>query len=269
MTVLSRLAWLGLWLLLIAPSIRAQDDTSFGRLDNTTANGLIGILYDLKQTQKREPSGISGNDYTRVVGDFLANDWSESVLNRYFRATRALYADQIFIPLMDAGRAPKAFGMEKVIKPSAWIVVYKGQVSPPEDGVYRFAAYADDIIAAAVNGKTVVLAGRPDTTKYLNVWSAPDAPTRIPAGNGNLVFGDWITLKKDEPVDLDVLVGERPGGLFCAFLLYEKQGVEYQRNSKGEPQLPVFQIGRLTTPRSSTRDAPPFSDAEIGWTSYQ
>lgn len=268
MRFLSRLAKLGLCLLLFAPLCRAQDDTVFGRQDNSES-GLIGILYDLKQTQKREPSGLKGNDYIRVLDEFLASDWSESILNRYFRATRALYASQIFIPLMDAGRAPKAFGMEKVIKPSAWIVVYKGQVSPPEDGTYRFAAYADDIIAVAVNGKNVVVAGRPDTTKYLDVWKPQEAGPRVPAGNGSLVFGDWISLKKDDPVDLDVLVGERPGGQFCAFLLYEKQGAEYPKNPKGEPMLPVFQIGRLTTPRSPTRDTPPFSDAETGWTSYQ
>ncbi len=114
--------------------------------------------------------------------------------------------------------------MEKVIKPSAWVVVYKGQVSPPEDGVYRFVAYADDVIAVALNGKTVLLGGRKDTLGHLNVWNPTTTGPRMDAANGQLAYGDWMTLKKGEPIDLDVLVGERPGGLFAAFLLYEKQG---------------------------------------------
>ena len=249
--------------------LRAEEASVFGRTDNSEA-GLIGILYDLKQTQKRQPTGVKAGEYSGILNEFLAKDWSESVLNRYFRATRPLYATQIFMPLMDAGKAPKAFDMEKVIKPSAWVVVFKGQVSPPEDGTYRFVAYADDVIAAALNGKTVVIGGRADTVNHLKVWKAqPNGGPRVESANGLLAYGDWMTLKKDEPVDLDVLVGERPGGQFCAFLLYEKQGVEYPKNEKGVPQYPIFQLAPFQTPSSSPREAPPFSQANATWKGYQ
>jgi hypothetical protein len=248
--------------------LRAEESNVFGRQDNSEA-GLIGILYDLKQTQKRQPSGVKAGEYAGILNEFLTKDWSESVLNRYFRATRPLYATQIFMPLMDAGRAPKAFNMEKVIKPAAWVVVYKGQVSPPEDGVYRFVGYADDIIAVALNGKTVLAGGRPDTVKHLQVWKPSGPAPRIDAANGQLAFGDWMTLKKDEPVDLDVLVGERPGGSFCAFLLYEKQGEEYPKTEKGHPKYPIFQLAPFKTPVPPAKDAPPFSEAPAVWKGYQ
>jgi hypothetical protein len=246
---------------------RAEEASVFGRTDNSEA-GLIGILYDLKQTQKRQPTGVKASEYSGILNEFLSKDWSESVLNRYFRATRPLYATQIFMPLMDAGRAPKAFDMEKVIKPAAWVVVYKGQVSPPEDGTYRFVAYADDVIAVALNGKTVLIGGRSDTVNHLKVWKASQNGPRVESANGLLSYGDWMTLKKGEPVDLDVLVGERPGGQFCAFLLYEKQGVEYPKNEKGVPQYPVFQLAPFQTPNSSPREAPPFSQADA-WKGFQ
>ncbi len=254
--------------LVVSANSFAEEAGAFGRRENRDA-GLIGILYDFKQTQKRQPTGVKPDSYTGIVGEFLNKDWSESVLNRYFRATRPLYATQIFMPLMDAGRAPKAFEMEKVIKPSVWVVYYKGQVSPPEDGNYRFVAYADDVVVVAVNGKTVLVGGRPDATKQLKMWTPPEQGAKIPAANGALLYGDWMTLKKDEPVDLDVLVGERPGGSFCAFLLYEKQGAEYPKTETGVTRLPLFQLAPYQTPVGKPKDEPPFSEAPVVWKGYQ
>jgi hypothetical protein len=253
---------------LAAGPLRAEENEAFGRKDNSEA-GLIGILYDFKQTQKRGPTGVKAGDYAGILREFLSKDWSESVLNRYFRATRPLYATQIFMPLMDAGKAPRAFEMENVIKPSCWAVVYKGQVAPPEDGNYRFVAYADDVIAVAVNGKTVLLGGRNDTLDHLKAWKTKEQGERIAAANGILAYGDWVALKKDEPIDLDVLVGERPGGNFCAFLLYEKQGQTYPKNEKGETMYPIFQLAPYKTPAFSAREAPPASEAAAVWKGFQ
>jgi len=244
-------------------SAPAAESEVFGRKEQSEA-ALIGILYDFKQTQKRQPTGIKQNEYIGIVEEFLAKDWSESVLNRYFRATRPLYTTQIFIPLMSAGQAPKAFEMEKVIKPSAWVIYYKGQVSPPEDGVYRFIGYADDLLAVAVNGKTVCVGARMD----FKTWKAPEKPS-LKAANGMLTFGDWIPLKKGEPVDLDVLVGERPGGSFCAFLMYEKQGAEYPKTSEGRTMYPVFQLAPGPIREGSEKSQPPFSVSPEVWKGYQ
>lgn len=249
---------------------QAQSNASdpFGRQENT-ASGLIGILYDFKQNQKRQPTGLRPDDYTRVLGEFLRKGWSEDVLNRYFRATRPLYTTQIFIPEMNADQAPRAFGVEKIIRPASWIVYYKGQVSAPEDGAYRFLAYADDVIAVAVDGRVVCLAGRPDTAARLKVWNLPEQGPEIPAANGKLVYGDWMELKKDQPIDLDVIVGERPGGLFSAFLLYQKRGESYPVDASGRPLYPVFQLAPLPAVSAPRDKAPAHGVSTRPWTSWQ
>ena len=224
------------------PAAEAEKASIFG---TRTLNepGLIGIIYDLKQTQKRAP--VEEN-YTKIAKEFLEDNWDESVLNRYFRAVQPIYATQIFIPLMEANAAPAAFGVEKIIKPSRWLIHYKGQVSPPEDGTYRFLGYADDLMFVAADTKVVCQGSRPDIW-IASVWSR-QASTKGPAiGNGDLSMGDWMDLKKDVPLDLDVLVGERPGGQFCAFLLYEKKGEVYPEKD-GKTIYPAFQLAPGTTP---------------------
>lgn len=205
--------------------------------------GLIGILYDLKQTQKGTPVK---EDYMKIVKEFLENDLDESVLNRCFRAIQPLYATQIFIPEMKADAAPAAFGVEKIIKPSRWVIHYKGQVSPPEDGTYRLLCYADDLMFVALDGKVVCQGSRRDI--WLDsVWPRRADTSGPHIGNDSLRMGDWVDMKKDVPLDLDVLLGERPGGSFCAFLLYEKKGEPYPKKD-GRTIYPVFQLAPGDTP---------------------
>lgn len=242
---------------------RAQEDANpFGHADKERA-GLIAIIYDLKQTQKRQPSRVSSGEYPAVIKEFLTKGWDEDVMNRFFRVTRPLYATQIFIPGMSAGAAPKAFGVQDVIKPSEWMVHYKGQVSPPKDGIYRLVGYADDVMAAAVNGKTVLIGCRPDM-QLDSVWKSKE-PGGANAFNGNLMYGDWVEMHKGQPIDLDVLVGERPGGDFCAFLLYQRQGETYPKDSSGALILPVFQLAPQDVPGKEGRQAPPFTIAREFW----
>lgn len=249
-------------------TLLAQNDVGslFGTSEKDGA-GLIAIIYDLKQTQAREPSQITAETYPKVVAEFLNKGWDEVVLNKYFRVTRPLYSTQIFIPGMSADAAPKAYGVDAVMKASCWVIHYKGQVSPPEDGVYRFVGYSDDALAVAVNNKTVCVGARHDM-RLNEVWKPKEKPG-AKAFNGNLTYGDWVPLKKDEPVDLDVLVGERPGGEFCAFLLYQKQGETYTMDKDGRPILPVFQLAPMEIPNKEPDKAPSFVRAAEVWKQYR
>ncbi|MFZ4777344.1 MAG: hypothetical protein ACOYM3_18405, partial [Terrimicrobiaceae bacterium] len=65
--------------------------------------------------------------------------------------------------------------------------------------------------------------------------------------NSRMRAGDWITWKAGQVVDLDVMIGERAGGVFCAFLLIEKRGETYEQVD-GSPVLPVFQLAPFQTP---------------------
>ena len=208
--------------LLPIDAARADDSNVFGQ-ETPSEAALVGVLYDLKQTQDHEPTNVTPGSYSDVVEEFLVKGWDESVLNRYYRVSRPLYTTQIFIPNMDANNAPKAFGAEQMVKPSRWIIHYKGQISPPSPGTYRFWGCADDALAVAVNGKTVLVACRPDMKMPKVAWKATDRDG-AQAADDPLRPGDWIDFKADDIADLDVIIGERPGGEFNAFLMIEKKG---------------------------------------------
>lgn len=233
----------------------AGEESVFGTTE-ASQTALIGILYDLKQDQNRQPKQMDIPSYGKLVDEFLSKGWDESVLNRYYRVARPLYTTQIFIPLIGANAAPKAFGVENIVKPSFWLIHYKGQVSAPSDGEWRFCGDGEEVCSVAVDGKTVLLANWKEITAPSVGWKSPEPPGRKVA-NSTIRAGDWITLKKGQVVDLDVLIGERGGGVFCAFLMIEKKGDTYPQQD-GYPVLPVFQLAPFDTPQpKSLQTGPP------------
>ena len=248
------------------PALAGNDDES--RFGQSTASeaALIGVLYDLKQTQDRRSTSVDPESYSAVLDEFLSHGWDEAVLNRYYRVSKPLYTTQIFIPNMNADMAPRAFGAEGTVRPSRWVIHYKGQVSAPEPGTYRFWGIADDVICAAINGKTVLMGNRRSckTPIMSSIWKATGTDG-IFEGDGNLVPGTWFTVKAGQIVDLDVIIGERPGGVFNAYLMIEKQGTAYPK--EGNIIVPaIFQVAPYTTPKSGRDNYAPGYPV---WKSYQ
>ena len=185
--------------------------TVFGSAQRS-AGALIGILYDFKQNQKREPVAMDRNLFEKVVAQFINGGWDEGLLNKYYRVPRALYATELLIPTIDADTAPRAFDVEKTVQPRMWMVHYKGQVAAPTDGAYRFLGDADDFVAVAVNGETVLVADVPGTRLQVK-WFAREPEVQLNGKHGGrFIVGDWINLRAGQPVDLDIITGESPGG---------------------------------------------------------
>lgn len=225
--------------------MRAADEAgAFGRSERGTS-ALVGIFYDLKQTQRREPVPGAGGGYSRWVDEFIVSGLDEMLFNRFFRAGRPLYTTQIATGRLNAEAAPKAFGVEGVVQPRLWVVHYKGQVAPPEDGTYRFVGAADDMMAVLINRRVVLVGNHPATKFPLTGWTQPPGAGPKPAAHGGAIYGDWVELKAAGPVDIDILIGERPGGVFNAIVLYEKKGEVYPRTKAGEIILPLFQVAPL------------------------
>ncbi|MDF3056312.1 MAG: hypothetical protein K0R17_527 [Rariglobus sp.] len=237
----------------ISSAAAAAPDDAFGRSERKGAT-LIGIFYDLKQTQQREPIPEFARRYCPYLDEFLVSGFDEALLNRFFRAATPLYTTQFAIPNMNANGAPKAFGVEGVVKPSYWVVHYKGQVAPPVDGTYRFVGNFDDLLIVAINRKVILDGSRPDTRFPRLNWKEPADKGPKVAANEIAEYGDWIDLKAGQPVDLDILIGERPGGQFHGVILYEKKGETYPRNERGQAILPLFQIAenQMNNPRFLT-----------------
>jgi len=218
-------------------SAAAAKEEFFGSA-NAKGASLIGIFYDLKQDQK---GNKKNTPYSALITQFINQGWDEAVLNQYYRASTPLYTTQIFIPYIDAAKAPNAFNVEGRVKPSQWVIHYKGQVSSSVAGTFRFLGLSDDILIVAVNGKTVLIAPHPNG-KYPGIdWKPTEGPGTS-APSGAIKFGTWFTVAKDEVIDLDVLIGEWPGGGFAAWLQFEQQGVTYEAERPRHTKFPVFQL---------------------------
>lgn len=234
----------------------APADEVFGRNERRGAT-LIGIFYDLKQSQRGAPVPDYTRNYRRTLDEFVLDGFDEALLNRFFRAPLPLYTTQFAIPDMNANGAPKAFGVEASVKPSHWIVHYKGQIAPPADGTYRFVGNFDDLLVIAIKQKVVLDGSRPDSRLQRLNWQEPaDKGPRV-AANALSRYGDWIDLKAGQPVDIDILIGERPGGRFHGVILYEKKGDPPSLNQRGEAVLPLFQLAANPMPgRAFLTDRP-------------
>ncbi|HSI87124.1 MAG TPA: hypothetical protein VK970_25275 [Candidatus Methylacidiphilales bacterium] len=243
----------------LAPLAQAQQQekkSEFGSSEREQG-GLLGTFYDLKQNQKRQPTNMTHGTYVQVLGEFFQKGLDESVLNRYFRATRSLYTTQLWIPVMKADAAPQAFGVGAFVKPRMWVAHYKGQVIPPSAGAYRFWGLGDDILCVAVNEKLVLMSNWAGMGLPNVPWKKPDVPAQPFAGSSKIIPGDWIEVKDHETLDLDVLIGELPGSLFCTFLLVEKRGETYEMIN-GVPRLPIFQLAPYETPQPGPGQKAPF-----------
>ncbi|HEX7260405.1 MAG TPA: hypothetical protein VF258_01195, partial [Luteolibacter sp.] len=129
--------------------------TVFGLAD-LNVQALTGTFYDMKQTDKREPTDVEASGMKPIINEFVNGGWRDNDLKKYFRAPQKLRQTKIFIPQMSASGAPSAFGCEKEVQPSRWIVVYRGSVIAPKSGRFRFVGAADDILVVRFNRKVVL-----------------------------------------------------------------------------------------------------------------
>ena len=216
--------------------------------------GLKGTFYDLKQTRSRKKvDEISMKRYGEVIAGFSTGGWKEDFLAQYYRIRHAVASKMIFIPLTPAEDGPKAFRVDDRVKPTMWIVHYRGQVVPPQGGTYRFIGAGDNVMLVGINGKLVLD----------RCWNHPIIPStgsfdyhdeysRIPRKIGE---GSPVTVVAGQKYQIDVLIGEEPGVHFFAFLLIEKEGVTPKTNPQGQPLFPIFRFAAAPEPKI-TADVP-------------
>jgi hypothetical protein len=252
----------------------------FGGNKRGSGNEFLGHFYDLKQTKdgrrteigellakakstdwETDPDLIQASQlYREIVQRFLSG-WDAGRLKSYFMAPREKFSTTFIIPQIGAEAAPKAFGVEDQVKPMKWLAVYQGQIAAPETGKYRFCGRGDDVLAVRVK-KDLVL-----DASYMNAsgWQSSDPYSSKYEMYGSdspfikgMVIGDWFHLQKGRPVEMEVLIGEDPGGMFFCQLYIEQEGVTYpthtetytdddtqQTETLQRPILPVFKTADL------------------------
>ncbi|WP_136078147.1 SHD1 domain-containing protein [Pontiella desulfatans] len=226
-----------------------QQMTVFGG-GQTIGNDFVGTFYDFKRDRAGRPIPMSDVQFVDAMIKFNSSGWKPSSISRYYRSPNKRYATSFMMPPIRSSVAPTAFNEADTIG-YAWMVHYKGKLVYPEDIKFRFWGMGDDILAVRVNGEIVLNACWEDNNRgtYLigGKWVSNATKNRQFYMGNNLAWGgDWIELKAGEPVDMEVIVGEVPGGTFCSMLTVEVEDAEYENNRQSRGIFPMFKTAETT-----------------------
>jgi hypothetical protein len=237
----------------------------FGFRESRGGGALTGKFYDLKQTKESKPSNLNQDKgYPDELRQFVSG-WNESILTKYFSSPNPLYTTQIFIPKVPAEQGPRAFNLN--VQPKMWVVHYKGSVIPPESGTYRFVGMADDVLVVRFNGRVVLDCGSTNPSGKGPSQFYPMDGLQMKADMGwykGLGRGEAFQVNAGESYPMEVLMGEWPGGDFKAWLMLEKDGAQYDKDSKGNPILPIFKLQASEVAKPAV-EAPVFAKQGPVW----
>ena len=231
--------------------------------------GFEGTIYDLKIGPDHQPTNITDPKYMQVLSDFVHSGWGQDVLYPYYKASKKLYTPAIWIPTVPSPSTATAMGLNGELTATMWVGWYKATVKAPKTGRYHFVGFGDDILVVAVNGQVVLDA---------SLWPVLDRAQRMPwpysdwnvicpfkgQNYGKLRVGDSFDADTAEPLKIDVILGDKPGGDYNAFLMIADDSETYPIGPQGVPLYPIFQIGSGTINRSG--DQPPHSTTQEPWT---
>jgi hypothetical protein len=241
----------------------------FGMKGGTNVGGLIGTLYDLKQTANRQPTAAAPaktgiGPYRTSVREFLESGWSAGRLQKFFKSPDKLVSGQLFITSRSADDAPKAFEVEKLMKPSRWVIHYRCYVEAPSSMPFRFVGSGDDFLIVRWNRKIALddgyetyFSGRDGNYKDFGVKVSKEYKVnRAPGSLHRLKAGPWIQVTKGTKVPVEILIGETPGGVFDCYLAIEvaKSNKQVNGQYEGTGRLKLFRCNDEPLPVALTRD---------------
>ncbi|BCU77766.1 hypothetical protein [Luteolibacter sp. LG18] len=263
---------------------------------NPNANAMIGVFFDTKQDPKRKPTDMTPEKLRDVIKEFTNQGWNErSLENKYYKADQKLYQTRVYMPVMSANEAPKAFNCEKEVQPSRWLVIYRGDVVAPKSGKFRFVGAGDDVLAVRFNkknifdhgytqgttalyvpGKVDVLAGKKEDREVERIIRG--GAMRVPVtlykydttanwnnALGGVAVGPEFDVTAGSTYPIEILISEIPGGLFGAALMIQEEGATYQKASTGSPILPLFRTDGSLPDAKGKDNAPPFDSQGAVW----
>lgn len=229
----------------------------FGLLQAPKSGALTGTLYLMPSDQyKTNAEEIVG--FKKWLKSIATSGWPDSVFRDLPKSPKQLFTTQILIPQIVALEAPKAFGVDKQKSLVRFFIRYRGKVSPPRNGRWRFVGYGDDILIVRLGGKVIMESSEP--------WEKRDQPGLTgwtPRKFYNYgpklecTVGEWVQLNTSGSYDLEIAMSEEPReGDTSAILLVEEEGATYEKTKGGLPILPPWTLapdpavaaGKLTVP---------------------
>ena len=242
---------------------RTGKSTLFG-FSEKMGGELEGTMYDLKlKADGKTSTGLNEKTFPEAVKKIVRNKFRPASLAEFYRVDKKFFSTMFYIPLREAGEAPKTFGVQGKVKPNNFVIHYEGSFAAPEDGTYRFVGLGDESIIVMVDG-SVKLEG--NWVPFLSYAERNDRqgdsvleffPTiKQNEGWARLREGEWINLKAGQPRKLDVLLVEQGdpsapgGGNFAFVLLIEKQGAKYETKKRGSQTVTILPPFLLEEPDS-------------------
>ena len=211
-------------------------------------NDFEGRFYSAAYDRSMKKSNVGSDSFVNNIRRFMELDWNPMVFAPYYRAPQKLYATHFFIPSMNSEFGPSYFGMPSGpdFDPYLWCAHYKGKIANKKGGRFRFWGISDDLLLVRVNGTLVLNASwGGNRSGYFPEWERQEEDFKYNMGFGSAAIGLWFELEPGVPVEMQVLIGEIPGGNFCARLVVEKEGEDYPKNRDGMPVLPVFKTAKI------------------------
>ncbi|MBN2163615.1 MAG: hypothetical protein JXR25_14850 [Pontiellaceae bacterium] len=207
----------------------------------STGSDFIGTYYDFNRRSTGAGQSIDQNDFEEAILRFILSDWNTTLFSRYYKSPNKRYATCFMVPSIPSDLGPESFG-EPGAAGYCWAVHYKGKLVHKDGIKFRFWGFGDDILMVRLDGKLVLAGSWPDSVVQVGCgWHSPAPESGVyRLGIRGAQISDWITLEPGVPLDMEVLIGEIPGGSFCAQLLVEVDGVDYETNDQGGPILPMF-----------------------------
>lgn len=198
------------------------------------------------------------------VHHLLSKNLSREAFAPYRVVPQKVFLSHLVLPYVKSSIGPATYKVEKEVKKGApWVAVYKGQLQPEKDGLYRLAGLYDDVLVVRVDGKQVLEftwesrfngVGKPSPIG--TGWAQKDAAVagkhRMKGFQGvPLAYSDWFPLRAGQSVPVEILIGDNggdgaEGGLTGGILLVERKGETYAKAPDGTPLLPPFATTRLT-----------------------
>ena len=179
--------------------------------------------------------------HTAVLEEFFSNNWDDKILKRYFQSKDPVISFQFFIPATSSLAALKAFGADKEIKPTHFLIHYKGFVRAPKDGDYRFRVKGSAWVR--FDGQNVVGEDKPSNDiafnrKYFD-FHLTDPPAKIHPPPYDYLPGKWFHVEAGKKYPMEVLMDVGSSGCYSC-LMIEQRGETYPKRFMSElyPQDP-------------------------------
>ncbi|MCC5788459.1 MAG: hypothetical protein JJT75_02410, partial [Opitutales bacterium] len=230
---------------------------------------LQGYLFDLKQDPDENSRRINNTIFEDHISAFVRDhDWDRDWLEEeFFRAPKSLSTTQIFFPTVRADAGPGFFGAGDVVDERQWIVHYKGRFMPQRSGNFRLVGYAGEVVIVRLDGEVVLDGSHPwlrtrnaspvytedrgrRSGRARTAWQEEGEEDhgydhKVFSGgrwsDHRLYYGDVMNFREGQIMDLEILIGERGGGDFNAFLLIKEVGEEIEKDDHGRPIYELFQ----------------------------